>query len=140
MTEVRERILAKVRRQEGGSCWVFTGSHSAGYPQIWWNGRQHLAHRVMYQITVGAIPAGNQIDHTCRLKSCVNPDHLEPVTPRENMLRAGMPAASYQLAKTHCPSGHPYDEANTYRTRAGHRLCRMCHRLFARRKKEVTVA
>ncbi|MGA4726268.1 HNH endonuclease signature motif containing protein [Micromonospora taraxaci] len=125
---VRERLMAKVQIADNG-CWNFTGAHTATYGQIWWNRRQWLAHRASYEIHVGPIPAGKQIDHKCRNRSCVNPDHLEPVTARENLLRAGMPAAARQTAKTHCPSGHPYDEANTYRPRGRrHRMCRTCNR------------
>lgn len=132
---VVDRILAKTDVGSGDQCWVFCGAHSAGYPQIWRNRAQHLAHRVMYEERVGPIPEGKQIDHLCRNRSCVRPDHLEPVTPRENQERAGMPIAAHQLAKTHCPSGHPYNATNTYVTKQGHRLCRTCGRLHQRRYK-----
>ncbi|WP_422744277.1 HNH endonuclease signature motif containing protein [Micromonospora sp. WMMD754] len=125
---VRDRLMAKVQIADNG-CWNFTGAHSATYGQIWWNRRQWLAHRVSYAIHVGPIPEGKQIDHKCRNRSCVNPDHLEPVTAWENANRAGMPAGTRQRSKTHCPEGHPYDEANTYVVpKSGHRQCRTCNK------------
>ena len=84
--------------------------------------RMGLAHRWSYEYHVGPIPAGLDIDHLCRVRSCVNPDHLEPVTRVENI----RPAAA---VKTHCPAGHPYDEANTYvRPGTVHRTCKACSR------------
>jgi hypothetical protein len=81
------------------------------------------AHRSAYVAKFGPVPPGMQLDHLCRNRRCVNPDHLEPVTHRENQRRGihGM--------KTVCKNGHPYDEANTYyRPPAanGQRDCRKC--------------
>lgn len=70
-------------------CWVWTAaSNGRGYGRIWVDGRPHPAHRVAYEIHVGPIPAGMEIDHLCRNRGCVNPAHLEPVTRRENLRRA----------------------------------------------------
>src|SRR5581483_10202744 len=89
-----------------------------------------LAHRVVYQAFVGEIPAGYTIDHVrangCTRTDCVNYlCHLEVVTMRENVLRGGGPSA-INARLTHCREGHPFDEANTIRTRAGKRRCRTC--------------
>lgn len=78
-----------------------------------------LAHRWSYEYHVGPIPAGLDIDHLCRNRRCVNPDHLEPVTRAENIRRA-------TALITHCPQGHLYDEANTAVNAQGHRKCRTC--------------
>jgi hypothetical protein len=84
------------------------------------NGTVHLAHRLYYEITKGAIPAGLELDHKCRVRCCVNPDHLEPVTHTENMRRA-----SKNLV-THCPVGHPYSGPNLYVRPNGGRECLTC--------------
>jgi hypothetical protein len=70
-------------------CWVWQRSTSfQGYGQVWNKGKLHRAHRVFYELHRGPIPDGLQIDHTCGNRLCVNPDHLEPVTPIENTWRA----------------------------------------------------
>ncbi|MBO0885095.1 MAG: HNH endonuclease [Mycobacterium sp.] len=87
---------------------------------------QHPAHRIAYTWLVGPIPEGFDLDHLCRVRSCVNPAHLEPVPRRTNLLRGRtIPAAN--AAKTHCPHGHPYDDTNTVRNKTG-RLCLACRR------------
>lgn len=93
--------------------------HGYGYVRI--NGKQYYAHRVAYELLVGPIPAGLHIDHLCRTRLCVHPDHLEAVTLAENNARKA-------AAVTHCPAGHLYDEANTYITAIGGRRCRTCQR------------
>lgn len=80
------RLLAKVRF---GDCWEWTARRSpeTGYGQAWANGTQRLAHRAVYELMVGPIPDGLQLDHLCRNRACVNPDHLEPVTSTESNRR-----------------------------------------------------
>lgn len=114
-------------------CWLWDGSHSGqGYGQFWGNGRTEWAHRVVYEALVGPIPDGLQIDHLCRNPGCVNPGHLEVVTSRENTLR-GVSMVARNAKKTRCPSGHPYDEKNTYRDKKEKRHCRICMRAGNRR-------
>ncbi len=115
-------------------CWLWTGGISPnGYGKY----RKVSAHRAAYEIFVGPIAEGMQLDHLCRVRHCVNPKHLEPVTPKEN-IRRGLPyrgpnmGGEYQLAKTHCRRGHEYNEKNTsIRTRKNgntYRECRTCRR------------
>ena len=98
------------------------------------------AHRFAYELLIGPIPDGLQIDHLCRVPLCVNVAHLEPVTNRVNTVRGK--AGLRQRTKTHCPRGHAYDAANT-RLYKGGRYCRACHLVQTRewkvlRKNAVT--
>ena len=89
------------------------------------DGTAKKAHRVSWELLVGPIPEGLELDHLCRNHGCVNPDHLEPVTHAVNV-RRGRGGTSW-AQKKHCPQGHPYDDANTYLYR-GRRSCRECSR------------
>ena len=111
-------------------CIDFTGSVSRkdGYGR--WNGK--LAHRLTYEATHGPIPSGLTLDHLCRNRRCVNPDHLEPVTNRENILRGTSPSALHAV-QTACVNGHPFDAANTRTNANGSRSCRACNRAAVRR-------
>lgn len=127
------RFWAKVQVQD--DCWIWTGAKAGpgekyGYIRV--DGKTLRAHRFAYEALVGAIPKGLQLDHLCRVRACVRPDHLEPVTNRENGLR-GESFAAQQARRTHCSQGHPYNEENTHHYR-GKRYCRTCNR--DRRKAE----
>ena len=109
------------------TCWLWTGRiDRGGYGRYGENGGG--AHRTSYEWFVGPIPDGLHIDHLCRVRRCVNPDHLEPVTCRENLMR-GEGIAVKNARKTHCKYGHPFTPESTYNER-GHRMCRECTRAY----------
>jgi hypothetical protein len=124
---IEQRFWQKVEKTD--TCWWWRGAltpqdggHFRGAFRV--NGRLQKAHRVAYELVVGPIPDGLQIDHLCRNPQCVNPAHLEPVTGAENTRRADPNAP--RRAATHCQRGHPFDEANTYRRPDGSRTCLAC--------------
>ncbi len=130
------RLAAKYEVSADG-CWLWTSTLNVhGYGQLsrlmpdgkW---RMKRAHRISYEIHIGPIPDGLQLDHLCRVRNCINPSHLEPVTNRENSLR-GAGFCAENAAKTHCPAGHEYNEENTRHrvSRCGTpaRDCKLCHR------------
>ncbi len=129
---IADRFWPKVDLTEG--CWLWTGAKSRGYGQLYDGARMRQAHTLSYEMHVGPVPDGLQLDHLCRVRHCVNPAHLEPVTCRENLLRGDTPSAR-NLAKTHCPQGHPYDEPNTQRKPDGRRACRACSREYQRQRR-----
>lgn len=131
------RFLAKAEVDQETGCWLWNGYVApSGYGQIRIASRLYLAHRASYMVFVGEIPEGLQVDHLCRVTRCMNPSHLEAVTPKENTRRstAGEATRRRHRAKTHCPQGHPYDSANTSITRSGARRCKACGRAYWRRK------
>lgn len=115
---------------EVGDCWEWMGLRQPeGYGRTSRLGVPVYAHRFSWTVLVGEIPAGMQLDHLCRNRLCVNPDHLEPVTCRVNVLRGVGPSAQ-AARRTHCPQGHPYNDANTYwRPDGKSRQCRACWRV-----------
>jgi hypothetical protein len=118
-------------------CWLWAGSKTAsGYAvlRIQENGKSVLrrVHRLLYTELVGAIPADLVPDHLCRVRHCVNPDHIEPVTQRENTMR-GLGPARFNAEKTHCDEGHPLSGTNLrVNAKTGQRICKTCQNRAAR--------
>lgn len=127
-----------------GPRWVWTaGKTSDGYGQFR-HDRETVktAHITAYELLVGPVPDGKQLDHRCRVRRCVRPDHLEPVTQRMNIMR-GMGLARFNAGVTHCPKGHPYKGRNLYvNPNTGARNCRTCldesRRRYLERKRKRT--
>jgi hypothetical protein len=114
-------------------CWLWIRStDSAGYGLFWDRDRHRGAHRVAYERWVGPIPAGLHLDHLCRTPACINPEHLEAVTPRESTLR-GHSKMARNAKQTDCLRGHEFTPANTLRSALGTRYCRACHNARQRR-------
>ncbi len=111
------------------TCWLWTASvDRCGYGKFSIGRSKWVrAHRWLWERFNGPVPVGLELDHLCRTSACVKPSHLEPVTHIENMRRGRVWLINAE--KTHCPAGHPYDEANTYHSlRRRSRICRSCQR------------
>lgn len=124
---IPQRFVDKVRVIPCGGCWEWTARlNRDGYGEFWWDDRAQKAHRVAYELMVGPIPDGLTLDHLCRNRCCVNPNHLEPVSITVNIRRMRPDG------ETECPRGHPLtgDNVGTRTGRNGRpwRVCRRCDR------------
>ena len=130
MLALQERLEAKYEAEPLSGCWLWTGALTrGGYGQIgvWFGGvmRPRRAHRVAYECYIGPIPDGLELDHLCRVRTCVNPRHLEPVTHAVNVARGG------HALKTHAPCGHPYTKVQN-----GTRRCIPCRNKWHRERRQ----
>jgi hypothetical protein len=123
-----QHIAEKIWPEPNSGCWLWgAATVSTGYGQLRFGGRHWPAHRLVWELLVGAIGDGLVIDHLCRNRACVNPAHLEPVTFRENILR-GDGVAAHRARRTHCKCGRGYDLIG----KGGGRRCSVCRRDVAR--------
>lgn len=125
-------------RIEFGDCWTWLGGLNAqGYGQIMRDGKNVRTHRAVYELLVGPIPADLELDHLCRVRSCCNPDHLEPVSHKENVHRGT--AGRFFRAGT-CSKGHSLKDAYSFPSNADRLICRTCTNIrnAAREKKGST--
>lgn len=128
-----ERFWKKVDRRSSEECWSWLGTKRAGYGLFKLSNRHQQATRVAYQLTHGPMSKSLSLDHLCRNTWCVNPNHLEPVSHRENVLR-GIGPTAINAKKTECIHGHPLSGSNLYRNPTnGGRFCKTC--LAASKKK-----
>jgi len=132
-----DRFDAQYEPEPNSGCWFWTGARGrTGYGRFAWDGHDGYAHRAAYERFVDFVPEGLDLDHRCRVRSCVNPAHLEPVTRRENLLRSELTRTSINAKATACPHGHSYNAINTRFEPDGHRRCRYCSNANVKRWKQ----
>jgi hypothetical protein len=131
---VEQRVMDKIDIDSDTGCWNWTSKiNDNGYgliASVVETGKRPIeqrAHRVVYEMHKGPIPEGLDLDHLCRNRKCVNPDHLEPVSRAENLRRG---SSEHSRGKTHCKRGHEFTPENTYWTKAGYRNCLACRPLY----------
>lgn len=134
LTELPERLASRITVDDNG-CWIWTAARTGkGYGMCWHASRFGLAHRAVYELLVGPIGIGLQLDHLCRVRECVNPDHLEPVTPSENVKRSSTTNADL------CRNGlHPWPENSRARP-DGRPICHPCELAGRERRRDRTQA
>ena len=128
---LKKRVTDKIKADASG-CWLWTGAlDGCGYSKIGIAGKTKSMHPLMYELFKGPIPKGLEIDHLCRVRNCVNPDHLEAVTHKENMRRGDLSKnGDNERRKTHCKHGHEFTDTNTFISKQNKRVCRACGRRY----------
>ena len=127
---IPRNIESRIERIPESGCWIWRGSLCKyGYGRMEINHKKLMVHRVVYEMSRGPIPDGLQLDHLCRVRCCINPDHLEVVTSQQNTLRGKSPAA-LNAKKTHCPHGHLLDRIAKGYSSKFRRICSTCNKKY----------
>ena len=137
---VAERFLDKISPEPNSGCWRWDAAQTTmGYGVMTINCKQHYAHRLSYEHFKSPIPEGLQIDHLCRMPWCVNPDHLEVVTSRENTRRGRLREVTIKrhAAKIFCKRGHPLFGENIFIDGNGARVCKSCQKIRHEKRKQA---
>ncbi len=133
------RFWAKVLRDENTGCWLWMGGKTrSGYGVVYTgnsraNNSQTTSHRHAYNMLVARIEDGLDADHQCKVRACCNPDHIRPVTRRQNLDNSNSISTVNRL-KEECPAGHRYSADNTYVLPNGWRQCKTCRRANDRKR------
>ena len=142
---VMDRVTESVTIDPDTGCWVWNKSlERNGYARMSVGHKVEGVHRITYKERHGFIPDGFEIDHLCRNRACCNPDHLEAVEHRENLMRSPIAAARINSEKAKCNRGHELSGDNLAIDALGYRSCRACSRIrtarHRARQKEQSLA
>ena len=127
------RVACRLVPDHETGCHRFTGGHQDGYGKVKIDGRMVAVHRLAYELFVGPIPEGLELDHLCRVRDCANPEHLEAVTHAENVRRGRIGVLRPPIPET-CRAGHPLTEENLLSPRDRRWRCRECKNESKRRR------
>lgn len=135
--QVLERIYEKIEPVPESGCWIWLGATKGEeeYGRIYIGKQRFTLHKLMYELLVGPVPDGLVLDHLCRVRCCINPYHLEPVTDAVNIYRGKAPGI-IRMGSAHCVKGHPWDGKNT-RVHGERRFCRSCERERSTRRRHA---
>lgn len=134
-----EYINRKIEPITESGCWIWEGRTDFGYGTAWFKQKRTKAHRFVFEVLKGPIPKGLQLDHLCRVRCCVNPDHMEPVSHRTNILR-GIGHTAVNHKKIYCKRGHRLEGYNVMHIHAGNSILRSCRICSVSRTKQYRLA